>query len=175
MSDQNEMMSFNQAVLPHLDAAYNLARWLARKDHDAEDIVQEAYLRAFKHWKSLSGRDCRSLLLKDIRNTFYSRLRQQSVEPVLKEDGETDDIANNLPGPKSALIQNVGPATLRAALEDLVVEFREVIVLRELEGLTYKEIAGITDVPIGTVISRLARGRKQLQSDLAKAASENCL
>jgi DNA-directed RNA polymerase specialized sigma24 family protein len=91
LSDQNKMMSFNQAVLPHLDAAYNLARWLARNDQAAEDIAQEAYLRAFKRWKSVSGRDCRSWLLRVVRNTFYSRLQQRSVEPVLGGDGETDD------------------------------------------------------------------------------------
>jgi RNA polymerase sigma factor (sigma-70 family) len=169
------MAAFNQAVLPHLDAAYNLARWLTRNDQDAEDIAQEACLRAFKYWRSFSGRDCRSWLLKIVRNTFYSWLRQRSVQPVLTDDGETDDTVDNLPDPESALIQNVDRDMLRAALEDLAVEFREAIVLRELEGLSYKEIADIAGVPIGTVMSRLARARKRLQSYLTKTASENCL
>ena len=169
------MAAFNQAVLPHLDAAYNLARWLTRNDQDAEDIAQEACLRAFKYWKSFSGRDCRSWLLKIVRNTFYSWLRQRSVQPVLTDDGETDDTAGNIPDPERALIQNADRDTLRAALEDLVVEFREAIVLRELEGLSYKEIADIAGVPIGTVMSRLARARKQLQTYLTKTTSENCL
>ena len=175
MSEQNEMAAFNQAVLPHLDAAYNLARWLTRNDQDAEDIAQEACLRAFKYWKSFSGRDCRSWLLKIVRNTFYSWLRRRSVQPVLTDDGETDDTADNIPDPENALIQNADRDMLRAALEDLAVEFREAIVLRELEGLSYKEIADIAGVPIGTVMSRLARARKRLQSYLTKTASENCL
>jgi RNA polymerase sigma-70 factor, ECF subfamily len=169
------MAAFNQAVLPHLDAAYNLARWLTRNDQDAEDIAQEACLRAFKYWRSFSGRDCRSWLLKIVRNTFYTWLRQRSVEPVLTDDGETDDTADNIPDPESTLIQNADRDMLRAALEDLAVEFREAIVLRELEGLSYKEIADIAGVPIGTVMSRLARARKRLQSYLTKTASENCL
>jgi RNA polymerase sigma-70 factor (ECF subfamily) len=169
------MAAFNQAVLPHLDAAYNLARWLTRNDQDAEDIAQESCLRAFKYWRSFSGRDCRSWLLKIVRNTFYSWLRQRSVQPVLTDDGETDDTADNIPDPESTLIQNADRDMLRAALEDLAVEFREAIVLRELEGLSYKEIADIAGVPIGTVMSRLARARKRLQSYLTKTASENCL
>lgn len=175
MSEQNEMAAFNQAVLPHLDAAYNLARWLTRNDQDAEDIAQEACLRAFKYWRSFSGRDCRSWLLKIVRNTFYSWLRQRSVQPVLTDDGQTDDTADDIPDPENALIQNADRDMLRAALEDLAVEFREAIVLRELEGLSYKEIADIAGVPIGTVMSRLARARKRLQSYLTKTASENCL
>jgi len=175
VSEQNEMAAFNQAVLPHLDAAYNLARWLTRNDQDAEDIAQEACLRAFKYWKSFSGRDCRSWLLKIVRNTFYSWLRQRSVQPVLTDDGQTDDTADDIPDPENALIQNADRDMLRAALEDLAVEFREAIVLRELEGLSYKEIADIAGVPIGTVMSRLARARKRLQSYLTKTASENCL
>jgi RNA polymerase sigma factor (sigma-70 family) len=171
------MAAFNQAVLPHLDAAYNLARWLTRNDQDAEDVAQEACLRAFKYWRSFSGRDCRSWLLKIVRNTFYSWLRQRSVQPVLTDDGDTDDTADNIPDPERALIQNADRDMLRAALEDLAVEFREAIVLRELEGLSYKEIADIAGVPIGTVMSRLARARKRLQSCLTKTktASQDCL
>ena len=169
------MVAFDQAVLPHLDAAYNLARWLARSDQDAEDITQEACLRAFKYWKSFSGRDCRSWLLAIVRNTFYSWLRQRSVQPVLTDDGEIDDTADSVADPEMALIQNVDRNTLRAALEHLALEFREAIVLREMDGLSYKEIADIAGVPIGTVMSRLARARKQLQIYLTKTATENYL
>jgi RNA polymerase sigma-70 factor, ECF subfamily len=169
------MRAFDQAVLPHLDAAYNLARWLTRNNQDAEDVTQEACLRAFKYWKGFSGRDSRSWLLAIVRNTFYSWLRQRSDQPVLTEDGEMDDTAGSSPDPESALIRNVDRNMLRAALEDLAVEFREAIVLREMEGLSYKEIADIAGIPIGTVMSRLARARKQLQIYLAKTASENCL
>jgi RNA polymerase sigma factor (sigma-70 family) len=169
------MTAFDQAVLPHLNAAYNLARWLTRNDQDAEDITQEACLRAFKYWKGFSGRDCRSWLLAIVRNTFYSWLRQRSVQPVLTDDGDMDDSADTVPDPEIALIKNVDRNMLKAALDDLAVEFREAIVLREMEGLSYKEIADIAGVPIGTVMSRLARARKRLQIYLTKTASENCL
>jgi RNA polymerase sigma factor (sigma-70 family) len=173
--DQNEMTAFNEVVLPHLDAAYNLARWLTRNDQDAEDVVQEASLRAFKYWKGFSGRDCRSWLLAIVRNTFYSWLRQRSVQPELTEDGEIDDVDDGAPNPENALLQNANREMLKAALEDLPVEFREAIVFREMEGFSYKEIADISGVPIGTVMSRLARARKRLQLYLTNAASRNYL
>jgi len=169
------MRAFDQAVLPHLDAAYNLARWLTRNNQDAEDVTQEACLRAFKYWKGFSGRDSRSWLLAIVRNTFYSWLRQRSDQPVLTDDGEMDGTAGSTPDPETTLIRNVDRNTLRVALEDLAVEFREAIVLREMEGMSYKETADIAGVPIGTVMSRLARARKRLQIYLAKTASENCL
>jgi len=173
--DQNELTAFNETVLPHLDAAYNLARWLTRNDHDADDVVQEASLRAFKYWAGFSGRDCRSWLLAIVRNTFYTWLRQQSIQPELTTDGEVDDMDNGIPNPESMLLQKADREMLRAALEDLPVEFREAIVLREMEGLSYKEIAHITGVPIGTVMSRLARGRNRLQINLTSRAGQNCL
>src|SRR6266852_6364148 len=163
----DELTAFNQAVLPHLDAAYNLARWLTRNDQDAEDVVQEASLRAFKYWKGFSGRNCRSWLLAIVRNTYYTWLRQRSIQPELTEDGEVDDVDNGIPNPESILLQNADRETLRTALEDLPLEFREAIVLREMEGLSYKEIAAIACVPLGTVMSRLARARDRLQSRLA--------
>ncbi len=175
MPDLNPLTAFNDAVLPHFDAAYNLARWLTRNTQDAEDIVQEASLRAFKYWKGFSGGHCRSWLLAIVRNTYYSWLRQRSVQPELTEDGEIDDIDEASPNPERALLQNADRAMLKAALEDLPVEFREAIVLREMEELSYKEIADIAGVPIGTVMSRLARARKRLQSYLTKTAPENCL
>jgi RNA polymerase sigma factor (sigma-70 family) len=173
--DQNELTAFNEAVLPHLDAAYNLARWLTRNDQDAEDVVQEASLRAFKYWKGFSGRDCRSWMLAIVRNTFYSWLRQRSIQPELTADGEVDDIDEDVPNPENVLLQNADRELLKAALEDLPVDFREAIVLREMEGLSYKEIADIAAVPIGTVMSRLARARKRLQIYLTNAAARNYL
>lgn len=173
--EQNELTAFNEAVLPHLDAAYNLARWLTRNDQDAEDIVQEASLRAFKYWKGFSGRDCRPWLLAIVRNTYYSWLRQRSVQPELTTDGEIDDPDESVPNPENALIQTVDRQMLKAALDDLPLEFREAIVLREMEGLSYKEIADIASVPIGTVMSRLARARKRLQIYLTNVAARNLL
>jgi RNA polymerase sigma factor (sigma-70 family) len=171
--EQDEFIGFNDAVLPHLDAAYNLARWLTRNDQDAEDVVQEASLRAFKYWKGFSGRDCRSWLLAIVRNTFYSWVRQRSVQPELTSDGEVDDIDDAVPNPENALLQNADREMLRAALEELPLEFREAIVLREMEGLSYKEIADISNIPIGTVMSRLTRARKRLQIYLTNVAARN--
>jgi RNA polymerase sigma factor (sigma-70 family) len=172
---QNELTAFNEAVLPHLDAAYNVARWLTRNDQDAEDVVQEASLRAFKYWKGFSGRDCRSWLLAIVRNTYYSWLRQRSVQPELTPDADMDDIEEIVSNPENVLLQNADRELLKAALEDLPVEFREAIVLREMEGLSYKEIADIAAVPIGTVMSRLARARKRLLIYLTNAAARNYL
>jgi RNA polymerase sigma-70 factor (ECF subfamily) len=173
--DKSELTAFNEAVLPHLDAAYNLARWLSRNDHDAEDVVQEASLRAFRYWKGFSGRDCRSWFLAIVRNTYYSWLRKQSVQPELTEGGELGDVDGGAPSPEAVLLQNADREMLRSALEELRVEFREAIVLRELEGLSYKEIADISGVPIGTVMSRLARARKHLQIYLTNASTGNPL
>ena len=171
----DELTAFNQTVLPHLDAAYNLARWLTRNDQDAQDIVQEASLRAFKYWKGFSGRDCRSWLLAIVRNTYYSWVRQRSVQPELTETGEIDDIDDGVPNPENLLLQNASRDMLKAALDDLPAEFREAIVLREMEGMSYKEIADIASVPIGTVMSRLARARKRLQIYLTNVAARNYL
>ena len=175
MFDQSELTAFNEAVLPHLDAAYNLARWLTRNDHDAEDVVQEASLRAFKYWKGFSGRDCRSWLLAIVRNTYYSWIRKQAAQPELTEEGEIDDADEGNPSPETVVLQNASREMLRAALEDLPVEFREAIVLRELEGLSYKEIADIGAVPIGTVMSRLARARKRLQIYLTNSTGQRTI
>jgi RNA polymerase sigma factor (sigma-70 family) len=166
LTDHNELTAFNDAVLPHLDAAYNLARWLTRNEHDAEDVVQEASLRAFKYWEGLSHRDSRSWLLAIVRNTFYTWLRRRSPEAPGLSDGEVDDIDSNIPNPESAALREADREMLKCALEDLPNEFREAIVLREMEGLSYKEIADIANVPIGTVMSRLARARKRLQEIL---------
>ncbi len=175
MLDQNDLTDFNEAVLPHLDTAYNLARWLTRNDQDAEDVVQDASLRAFKYWKGFSGRDCRSWLLAIVRNSYYSWLRKQSIQPELTEDGAIDNVDDGLPNPETVLLQNLDREMLKSALEDLRVEFREAIVLREMEGLSYKEIADISGVPIGTVMSRLARARKQLQIHLTDASARKSL
>ena len=166
LSDNNELIAFNDAVLPHLDAAYNLARWLTRNDHDAEDVVQEASLRAFKYWTGFSHQNSRSWLLAIVRNTFYTWLRQRLPDAPHASDGELDDFDTDTPNPETAALREADREILQSALEDLPIEFREAIVLREMEGLSYKEIADIANVPVGTVMSRLARGRKRLQTIL---------
>ena len=167
---------FRARVLPHLDSAFNLARWLTRSPQEAEDIVQEAYLRAFKFFDSFHGEDGRAWLLGIVRNTFYTWYQQNKAQAQntqfeeelhgarLEDAADTQYAWHN---PEALLIQKDNRRGLQQALEALPVEFREVIVMRELEDLSYKQIAGIVGIPIGTVMSRLGRGRKQLAEILA--------
>ncbi len=164
LQKQNKLASFEEAVLPHLDAAHNLARWLTRNDADADDVVQEAYLRAFKFFGGFHGADGRSWLLAIVRNTCYTWMqRNRSPELTVSLDDDAPEIESKDLNPEALLLQSADTQMVRQALEDLPVEFREVLVLRELEEMSYREIASITDLPLGTVMSRLARGRKRLQ------------
>jgi RNA polymerase sigma-70 factor, ECF subfamily len=164
LQKQNKLASFEEAVLPHLGAAYNLARWLTRNDTDAEDVVQESYLRAFKFFGGFHGEDGRSWLLAIVRNTGYTWMqRNRSPELSVPLDDELHEIESTDLNPEALLLQSADTQMVRQALEDLPVEFREVLVLRELEEMSYREIASVTDLPPGTVMSRLARGRKRLQ------------
>ena len=169
---------FGEATLPHLHAAYNLARWLSHSDQDAQDIVQEAYLRAFKFFDGLHGDDARAWLLAIVRNTAYTWLRQNRdhvlntpFDEAFYERNEVgsatlcDQPDNN---PAAILARSDDKRLLDQALAQLPLEFREVLVLRELENLSYKEISDIAGIPIGTVMSRLARGRKLLQACLER-------
>jgi RNA polymerase sigma-70 factor (ECF subfamily) len=167
--DEGERLKlYEQKVLPHLDAAYNLARWLAGNDHDAQDVAQEASLRAFRFFGSFRGEDARAWLLTIVRNTFYSWLRKnRPPENMVEVSDETLDLEGI-----SANVDAVNPPfadadAVRRALAELPVEFREIVILREMEGFSYKEIADLAEVPIGTVMSRLARARKLLQKRLA--------
>jgi RNA polymerase sigma-70 factor (ECF subfamily) len=164
LEQQNKLASFEATVLPHLDAAYNLARWLLHNKADAEDVAQEAVLRAFRFFGSFRGGDGRPWLLTIVRNTCYSYLQKnRSHELSLPIEDELFDVQSQDPSPEARLIQIDSSEILMKALEQLPVETREIIVLRELEEMSYKEIAEIAGVPIGTVMSRLARGRKRLQ------------
>ena len=164
MQKQNKLATFEEAVLPHLDAAYNLAHWLTRNDTDAEDVVQEAYLRAFKFFGGFHGADGRSWLLAIVRNTCYTWMQHnRSPELSVPLDDELHEIESKDLNPEALLVQRADTLMVRRALEELPVAFREVLVLRELEEMSYRDIAGITDLPLGTVMSRLARGRKRLQ------------
>lgn len=165
----NQVALFERMVLPHLDAAYNLARWLAGNEHDAEDIVQEACLRAFKFFDGYRGGDSRRWLLTIVRNTFYDSLQQSRAKELTAEfDEEIHSQRGETLNPESLLLQDADRQLVRQALEELPLEFREALVLRELEGLAYKEIAEVIGIPLGTVMSRLARARKWLQSYLAR-------
>lgn len=162
------LQNFEEAVLPHLGAAYNLARWLTRNETDAEDVVQEAYLRAFRHFGSFHGGDGRRWLLAIVRNTCYTWLQHnRSPELMIPFDDQLYEIESKDLDPEALLLQSADTQMVRQALTDLPLEFREVLVLRELEGLSYKQIADVADIPMGTVMSRLARARKRLQQILA--------
>ena len=167
LQEVSKLETFEQSILPHLAAAYNLARWLTRNAHDAEDVVQEAYLRAFRFFGGFRGGDSRSRLLTIVRNTCYTWMQQnRSSELSVDFDAETERLESKDYNPEMKLLKTVDSQLLKHALEGLPVELRETLVLRELEGLSYKEIADIADIPIGTVMSRLARARKRLQQCL---------
>jgi RNA polymerase sigma-70 factor (ECF subfamily) len=165
--------AFENLVRSHLDASYNLARWLLRNDHDAQDAVQEACMRAFRAFGRFRGGDGRAWLLTIVRNVCYSHLARNRREPALES---FDDAAH---GGTENLVENKASAWLEAkgeqlqqALERLPTEFREVIVLHEIEGLAYREIATVAEIPLGTVMSRLARARQKLQAELLAAAGK---
>jgi RNA polymerase sigma-70 factor (ECF subfamily) len=169
----NAVKGFDDVVLPHLDAAYTLARWLVRNSHDAEDIVQEAYLRALKFFGGYHGGDSRAWILKIVRNTSYSFLeKNRSAGQAVEFDEKLHTTETGQPDVEATLLQSVDSRALRKALEELPVNFREVLILRELEGLSYKEIAEVMGVPMGTVMSGLARGRFQLRKRLLGARNK---
>jgi RNA polymerase sigma-70 factor (ECF subfamily) len=152
-----------------MDAAYNLARWLTKNDQDADDVVQESYLRALRFYSGFRGGDPRAWLLAIVRNTCYTWMRQNRMKETITEfNDELHGAASGAPTPETILIEQLNAELLHASIEQLPVEFREVLVLRELEGMSYKEIASIVSVPVGTVMSRLSRARKQLQDMLTE-------
>ncbi len=166
---ESQHARFEHTVLPHLSAAYNLARWLTRNDHDAEDVVQEAYVRAWKFFGSFHGGESRSWLLTIVRHTCYTWLQHNRAHDLTTVfDEEIHSVASASANPETLLLHRANQQMLRDALEALPVAFREVVVLRELEGLSYKEIAAIADLPLGTVMSRLARARTRLQEWLTQ-------
>jgi RNA polymerase sigma-70 factor (ECF subfamily) len=161
LSATDSQAQFEDIVMPHLDAAYNLARWLAGNDHDAADIVQEACVRAFRFVGGFRGGNSRSWLLAIVRNSAYTWLKKNRPKATVSiEDESTPEIED----PGAPAFDKADAGVLRAALEELPLEFREALVLRHLEGFSYKEIAEVADVPIGTVMSRIARARRQLQN-----------
>jgi RNA polymerase sigma-70 factor (ECF subfamily) len=161
------VVSFEQVVLPHLPAAWNLARWLLRNQHDAEDVMQEAMVRAFRFFDGFRGDSARSWLLAVVRNCAYSFLQQNRARELGTELEEETLPAPADDAPDVVLLRSARQRILNDAVEALPVEFREVFVLRELEGLSYKEIAELARIPIGTVMSRLSRARRQLQAAVA--------
>ena len=161
---------FAASVLPHLDAAYNLARWLVRDGHDAEDVVQDAMLRALRHFDGLRGVDARPWLLAIVRNAAWAWLRTRRPAELVELDDDALDAALADAGPdlnpESLAIRRTEKHAIDGAISALPIAFRETLILRELEELSYREIAHVLDVPIGTVMSRLSRARTLLAQAL---------
>jgi RNA polymerase sigma-70 factor, ECF subfamily len=169
LADSKEQQRFEAIVLPHLDAAHNLARWLVRRDAEAQDLVQEAMLRAYRFFGSFRGGDPRAWLLKIVRNTCYTWLASTRGAADDEEFDEAQHVVAD-ETPESLAIAGAERERLARALEALPPRSREVLVLRELEGCSYKEIAEITGIPIGTVMSSLSRARDRLQKALGAEA-----
>jgi len=168
---EERLALFETAVLPHLDAAYNLARWLTRDSVEAEDLVQECMVRAFTYFDGFHGSDGRAWLLAIVRNSFYTWVRRKGrratvpfEEEIHVDDGPAD--------PETLLLRRIDAEDLGKAIEELPAAFREVLVLREIEGLSYKEIADVARIPIGTVMSRLARARGLVKRRLSARAGK---
>jgi len=169
LTQSPRLSEFEREVLPHLDAAYNLARFLMRQDQDAEDVVQEASLRAFRFFENFRGQNSRAWFLKIVRNVAYTVLKKnQPDEMNVAFDEELHGVPVAPMDASVAFDRAQDRQTVRAAIDQLPAEFREAITLRELQGASYKEIADVAGVPIGTVMSRLARARRQLQIILSK-------
>jgi len=163
-----ELASFEEAMLPHMDAAHNLARWLLRNEQDAQDVVQEAYLRAFKSFGGFHGSNGRAWLLTIVRNTSYTLLKKNhAVDLTTTFDEEIHATGHESASPAALLEHSEDAELIRIAMDELPAEFREILVLRHQEGLSYKEIADIAQIPPGTVMSRLARARGKLKEYLA--------
>lgn len=159
-----EVGALAELLLPHLDSAYNLARWLVRNAEDAEDVVQEACVRAFQYSRGFRGGDARAWLLTIVRNTSYTWLRKtRAHESVAQFDEELHTSGIEMPDPEQLLLQNADGRLVERALSELQVRFREILILRELEGLSYKEIADVMGMPMGTVMSTLSRARDRFR------------
>jgi RNA polymerase sigma-70 factor (ECF subfamily) len=172
LPEPSKRARFEAVVLPHLDAAYNLAHWLTGDNHDAEDVVQEASLRAYRFFDQYRGGDSRSWLLAIVRNTCHTWLKKNRPGDLLVPYDEEQHGPSDAFNPEAALLQKASVEMVQEALEELPTVFREVAVLRELEGLSYKDIAAVTDVPMGTVMSRLTRARARLEHCLRERLGE---
>jgi RNA polymerase sigma factor (sigma-70 family) len=175
MAEQDRLGTFEQTVLPHLDTAYNFARWLTRNEQDAEDVVQEAYLRAFRYYATFRGGDSRAWLMKIVRNTSCTWLQaNRPLQDAAEFDEKLFPPDARSPNPEEVVLQNATDTLVREALEQLLPNFREVLILRELEGMSYREIADITGRPAGTVMSSLPRARARLRQIMTGLSNEWC-
>jgi RNA polymerase sigma factor (sigma-70 family) len=163
---QEKLLRFETQVVRHLDSAFNLARWFTRNDDDAKDLVQEAALRAFNAFDNFRGADGKVWLFVILRNLFYSSVTRKTPEQA-EFNEEIHSGGEPSGNPEVLLFRDIETRLVRQAIEQLAAEYREALVLREIEGLSYREIAEITESPLGTVMSRLSRGREQLRNSLA--------
>jgi RNA polymerase sigma-70 factor (ECF subfamily) len=173
-AQEHELASFEETMLPHMDAAHNLAKWLLRNEEDAQDVVQEAYLRAFKSFSGFHGSNGRAWLLTIVRNTSYTLLKKnRAVDLTTTFDEEIHVAGDESASPATVLEHSENAELIREAMDALPAEFREILTLRHQEGLSYKEIAAIAEIPPGTVMSRLARARGKLREYLAARISKD--
>jgi RNA polymerase sigma-70 factor (ECF subfamily) len=171
---QDRPRAFEAVALPHLDAAYNLARWMTHNDQDAQDVVQEAYLRALRYFDGFHGDDVRPWLLQIVRHAGYSWLTKNRAKDTVSLD-DAEDAWREIPGPaahepQAIALRKSERASIDEALAALPVGYREVLILREMEELPYRDIARIAGIPIGTVMSRLARARRMMRDALSANA-----
>jgi RNA polymerase sigma-70 factor (ECF subfamily) len=169
---QARLELFEEIVLPHLNAAYNLARWLTRNEDDARDVVQESYLRAFRFFDGYRGADAKSWLLCIVRNTCRTWQRHNQGTGAVPFDEAVHSGASRTPQQEHSVAEREKARILRTCIDMLPTEFREVLVMRELEEMSYKEIAEATGLALGTVMSRLSRARKRLEECAAGRTME---
>ena len=165
VSSSTKLVRFEAEVIPHLDAAHNLARWITKNGEDAEDVVQErTCLRAYRYFDGYHGGSVKAWLLTIVRNTCYTWLQQNRKRPVdIISDDELNAFESADASPETVLLAGIDKDLLHKAMDALPAEYREILILREMEELSYKEIADIAELPVGTVMSRLSRARKRLQ------------
>jgi RNA polymerase sigma-70 factor (ECF subfamily) len=167
-TQEHELASFEETMLPHMDAAHNLAKWLLHNEQDAQDVVQEAYLRAFRSFGGFHGSNGRAWLLTIVRNTSYTLLKKnRAVDLATPFDEEIHVSGHESVSPATILEHSEDADLIRQVMDELPVEFREILTLRHMEGLSYSEIADIAQLAPGTVMSRLARARARLKQGLA--------
>jgi len=172
ISERTKLALFEQTIVPHLSAAYNLAVWLTRNSHDAEDVVQEACLRAFRFFDGFHGDDGKAWLLAVVRNTCHSWLRREKGNKTMvmfDEQMHCSDLDRT--NPEGLLLEKVNVGSLRECLNALPLEYREVMILREMEEMSYRDIADLINIPVGTVMSRLSRARRRLEACAAARAA----
>jgi RNA polymerase sigma-70 factor, ECF subfamily len=174
VNHQQKLKQFDLMVLSHLHSAFGLARWYTHNEDDAKDLVQEAMLRAFKAFNTFRGTDGKVWLFTIIRHLYLTNVTRKRPQQTVFDE-EIHLLGKPFPDPEAVLLQDLDSRLVRQGIEGLPDDFREVVILREMEGLSYKEIAEVTKVPVGTVMSRLARARDQLRHNLTGQTSKNAL